>query len=135
MKLRRPDLIPKPDLTQKADPIPKPDPVHRPPADRRLHDRLEVDFPVCLCWQDSQGNQVLPARAADISKFGLRVEADKPVPPGTALSVQTKLTMLGTACVRHCTPKGLNYSIGLHMPDRLERNFQVKRAKAGGQVK
>jgi len=113
---------------------PQSDPIHTPPADRRLHDRLSVNFQVHLCWRDAQGEQVLPGRAVDISKFGLRVEAEKPIAPGTALSVQTKSTTLGTACVRHCTPKGLNYSIGLHMPDRMARDFQIRRAAAGGQT-
>lgn len=103
-------------------------------ADRRLHERLSVNFQVYLCWQDRQENQVLRARAVDISKFGLLVEGERPIAPGTSISVQTNSTPLGTACVRHCTPKGLKYRIGLHMPDRLAGDFQIRRAACGGQT-
>jgi hypothetical protein len=110
---------------------PQPGPIQGSSANRRLHERLSVDFHVHLCWQDPQGNQVLRARAVDISKFGLLVEAERPITPGTSISVQTNSITLGTACVRHCTPKGLNYRIGLHMPDRMAGDFQVRRAAVG----
>ncbi|MBZ5594803.1 MAG: PilZ domain-containing protein [Acidobacteriia bacterium] len=109
-------------------------PIQTPAADRRLHERLSVNFQVHLCWQDRQGNQILRARAVDISKFGLLVEAEKSIAPGTAISVQTNSMTLGTACVRHCTPKGLNYRIGLHMPDRMAGDLQIRRAACGGQT-
>jgi hypothetical protein len=98
---------------------PQPVPMQAPLANRRLHERLSVTFQVHLCWQDRQGKQVLRARAVDISKFGLLVEAIRPIAPGTTISVQTNSSILGIACVRHCTPKGLKYRIGLHMPDRM----------------
>jgi PilZ domain len=92
------------------------------PADRRLHERVAIDVSVHLCWADRQGNQVLPARAVDISKMGMMVEAERSIAPGTVISVQRNSTTLGSACVRHCTPKGLKYRIGLHMPDRMARD-------------
>jgi len=55
----------------------------------------------------------------DMSKFGLLVETEKALEPGAVVSVQTNSAMLGTACVRHCTPKGLKYRIGMHLPDRM----------------
>jgi|SRR5580658_4798158 hypothetical protein len=86
---------------------------------KRLHERLSVERQVHLCW----GNQVLRARTLDISRFGLLVEAERAIAPGTVISVQTNSTMLGKACVRHCTPKGAKYRIGLHLPDRMMRNL------------
>jgi hypothetical protein len=88
---------------------------------KRLHERVAIDRPVHLCWRDRQGNQVLAGRAMDISKFGILVEAEKPIAPGTIITVQNNSTILGSACVRHCTPNGLKYRIGLHMPDRMAR--------------
>ena len=94
-------------------------PIQTPVANRRLHERLSVNFQVHLCWQDRHGDQVLRARAVDISRFGLQAEAERPIAPGTAISVQTNSSILGTSCVRHCTPKGSMYRIGLHVPDRM----------------
>ena len=51
------------------------------------------------------------------------VETEKAIAPGTLLSVQAGATVIGKACVRHCTPKGAKYRIGLHMPDRMVRQL------------
>jgi hypothetical protein len=90
---------------------------------RRLHERIPINRQVYLCWQDRQTDQVQTGRAIDISKFGMLVEADRPIQPGTTITVQTNSTMLGSACVRHCTPSGYKYKIGLHMPDRTARDL------------
>jgi len=92
-------------------------------AGKRLHERLSVQRQVRLCWRSSEGERVLHARAIDISRFGILVEAEKKIAPGTLVSVQTNATMIGNACVRHCTPKGAKYRIGLHMPDRMVREL------------
>ena len=89
-------------------------------TNRRLHIRLAINREVWLCWQDRQGNHLLRARAMDISKFGMLVEAEGPVSPGAVVSVEAKATTLGRGCVRHCTPCGMLYRIGLHMPDRTK---------------
>jgi len=90
---------------------------------RRLHERVPINRQVYLCWRERQGDLVQSGRALDVSKFGMLVEADKPIAPGTTISVQTNSTTLGSACVRHCTPNGIKYKIGLHMPDRMSRDF------------
>lgn len=92
-------------------------------ASKRLHEREAVQREVRLCWQNGQGSQVLQARALDMSRFGILVETDKAIAPGTVLSVQTNVRILGKACVRHCTPKGAKYRIGLLMPDRTMRTL------------
>jgi hypothetical protein len=92
-------------------------------AGKRLHARSSIQRKVRLCWVDGQGNRVLDARAIDISRFGMLVETDKALPSGTLVSVHTNATLIGRACVRHCTPKGTKYRIGLHMPDRMIRKL------------
>ena len=84
---------------------------------RRLHERISVDCQVRLCWQDRQGNHVLSAHAMDMSKFGMLVEAERALEAGAVVSVETNTAMLGIACIRHCTPNGLKYRIGMHVPD------------------
>jgi hypothetical protein len=88
-------------------------------TNRRLHTRLAINREVWLCWQDRNGNHLLRARAMDVSKFGMLVEAEGPIAPGALVSVEVKSTTLGRGCVRHCTPCGIAYRIGLHMPDRM----------------
>ncbi len=92
-------------------------------ANKRLHERLAINCQVHLCWKDGLSNRVLQAQALDVSTFGMLVEAERGIPPGTFITVQTTSTILGRACVRHCTPKGLKFRIGLHMPDRSVRDF------------
>jgi hypothetical protein len=104
-------------------PQPVPLPI-RPAAEgqrtnRRLHARIPLDRPVCLCWRDRQGSHVLHARTRDISKFGMLVEAERGIVPGVVISVEANTGTLGNACVRHCTPDGLKYRIGLLMPDSM----------------
>ena len=88
-------------------------------VDRRLHPRVAIDCQVCLCWRDRQGDHVLRATARNVSKLGMLVETDKAIAPGVVVSVETNSATLGSGCVRHCTPAGLKYRIGLHTPDRV----------------
>ena len=99
---------------------------------RRLHERVSIDCQVCLCWEDRQGDHVLCARAMDMSKFGMLVEAERPVEPGSVVSVETNIAMLGMACVRHCTTNGLKYRIGMHVPDHRRALLNSAKACAAG---
>lgn len=89
----------------------------------RLHGRSAIQRQVRISWTDGQGNNILQARAIDISKFGMLVETEKPIRSGTVVSVQTNSAIVGKACVRHCTPKGAKFRIGLHLPDRMLREI------------
>ena len=88
---------------------------------RRLHERLLFDGLLHLCWEERRmGKRRINARGINRSKVGLLVEAERPIPTGTLVSVETaNFTVVGRASVRHCSPNGLNYRIGLYMPDRL----------------
>ncbi len=93
---------------------------------QRLHGRLALNSQLHLSWQQERrgAQRTVRARAIDVSKFGLLVEAESPIPSGTIVCVQSSsFTMIGRASVRHCTPKGLSYKIGLYMPDRLTRGM------------
>jgi hypothetical protein len=82
--------------------------------------RLDLAFSSTV-WALCTAAYRINARGMDRSKFGLLVEAERPIPTGTLVSVETaKFTVLGRASVQHCSPNGMNYRIGLYMPDRLE---------------
>jgi nitrous oxidase accessory protein NosD len=88
-------------------------------ADRRLHERFPVDTPLQLRWEERKGVQrQVRGRAIDVSRFGLQVQAERAIPAGTVVNVYTaQFVPLGRASVRHCTIKGMDYNLGLYMPD------------------
>ena len=98
----------------------------------RLHERVSIDCQVRLCWQDRQGNHVLRAQAMDLSNFGMLVETERAIEPGTVVAVETNAVMLGIACVRYCTPNGLKYKIGMHVPDHRRALLNSAKACAAG---
>jgi PilZ domain len=99
---------------------------------RRLHERVPINCQVRLCWQDRQGNHVLRARAMDLSHFGMLVETERAIEPGTVVAVETNSVTLGNACVRYCTPNGLKYRIGMHVPDHRRALLNSTKACAAG---
>lgn len=97
------------------------DKVASDPEKGRLHSRVAADARLHLYWQELKGGQRQTiARAVNQSKFGLMIEAERSIPSGTVVTVQTPQgLMVGRGTVRHCESKGMNYLIGLYLPDRL----------------
>ena len=94
-------------------------------TNRRIHERIPINSRLVICHRDrSSALSSVRARALDVSKAGILAEAERPVPTGIVVELQTpNSTILGRACVRHCTSKGAKYWIGLYVPDRLLRTF------------
>jgi len=90
-------------------------------ASRRMYERFPIDTQLQICWEESKGvRRQIRARTIDASKFGVQVQTEKSIPTGTLVNVFTaNFTPIGRASVRHCTPKGMDYRIGLYMPDRF----------------
>jgi len=88
-------------------------------AERRAHERVPVNTQLQLRWEEKKGAQrQVRARAVDVSKFGLQVESEKAIAAGTIVNVYSAhFAPIGRASVRQCTPKGMDYRIGLYMPD------------------
>ena len=88
---------------------------------RRLAERFPVDAQLQICWEEGKGiRRQVRARAVDVSKFGIQVESQKAIPTGTVVNVFTSnFSPIGRASVRDCTPKGMDYRLGLYMPDRF----------------
>jgi len=106
-----------------AAPLDSPRPAN--PKSRRRDPRVPRDSQVMLCCFDRQGRQQrFRARAVDVSKTGILVQTEEPVPEGSIVFLQTaSFTALGKASVRHCTQKGMKYRIGLYLPDPLPRDI------------
>jgi len=92
---------------------------------RRLHSRIPANARLQLHWHDVHaGQRHVPTRTVDISKFGVLVEVERSIPTGTIVAVYTTQgVMVGRGSVRHCTPKRLNYLVGLYLPNRMARAF------------
>jgi hypothetical protein len=68
----------------------------------------------------------------DLSNFGMLVEAGRAIEPGTIVPLETNSVMLGSASVRYCTPNGLKYRIGMHVPDHRRALLNSAKACAAG---
>jgi hypothetical protein len=92
---------------------------------RRLHSRIPATARLQLHWHDVRaGQRQVPARSVDISKFGVLVEVERSIPTGTLVAVcTTQGVVVGRGSIRHCRPKGLNYLVGLYLPNRMARAF------------
>lgn len=92
---------------------------------RRIQDRVPINSQIVICCEGPSGAaRSIRARAIDVSKAGLLAQSDQRVATGSVVLLQTVDShLLGRACVRHCTPKGAKYWIGLYVPDRLLRTF------------
>jgi len=90
-------------------------------ASRRLYERMPLNSELQICWEEGKGvRRQVRARAIDVSKFGIQVESQRAIPTGTLVNVfNASFSPIGRASVRHCTPKGMDYRLGLYMPDRF----------------
>jgi c-di-GMP-binding flagellar brake protein YcgR len=88
-------------------------------AERRAHERVPINTQLQLRWEEKKGVQrQVRARAVDVSKVGVQVQTEKAIPTGTIVNVYSaQFAPIGRASVRHCTLKGMDYTIGLYMPD------------------
>jgi len=88
-------------------------------AERRAHERVPINTQLQLRWEEKKGVQrQVRARAVDVSKVGVQVQTEKAIPTGTIVNVYSaQFAPIGRASVRHCTLNGMDYTIGLYMPD------------------
>ncbi|HSB14513.1 MAG TPA: PilZ domain-containing protein [Bryobacteraceae bacterium] len=82
---------------------------------RRRYWRHRQTGPIDVSWRSSLGSpRREQGRCVDMSAGGLRMELQDPILVGTPVSfhlLQTKRA--GTAFVRHCTPDGSKFYIGV----------------------
>ncbi|HKW99191.1 MAG TPA: PilZ domain-containing protein [Bryobacteraceae bacterium] len=107
----------------KTDPPAAPPVVQTAPAEQRIHQRLPVNYRFSVYSDASQaGQRSMIARGINMSKSGVLIETSEPIPVGTVVYIRTsELGLMGAATVRHCTPKGSKFRLGLHFPTPLMR--------------
>src|ERR1700687_2685816 len=94
-------------------------------TNRRSQQRIAINTHLFVSFQDRKGAQHrIRAHAVDLSKSGVLVQSDEPVPLGQVVYLQTpNFIAMGRASIRHCRQKGLKYVIGLYIPDPLVRGL------------
>jgi hypothetical protein len=84
--------------------------------DLRRQDRRACDQNVTVIWRDPRGeDKFVNAKALDICSTGLRLQMPEALPPQAYLTLRaSKLGLLGSASVRHCTRiSGSKFAIGV----------------------
>jgi len=96
-----------------------------PRKESRIHGRFKIRCPITLSWQDGKGyTWTVKARGVDMSTVGARVESPEPLEPGSFTYLQAReLRLMGSAMVRYCVRRGLNYRIGLEFRSPLTKTF------------
>ena len=88
----------------------------------RVQSRFPVQAKVKLTWSNEQGGSAWQvARRADISKTGMRLDAESPIAVRTIVRFESaELKLAGTGVVSHCTRKGLRIQIGVEFSSGIE---------------
>jgi hypothetical protein len=109
-----------------------PDPVEQEESDRVLHTDTEgfhkhipANTRLQLYWHDSNnGQRHVCGCAIEVGEFEIVVQAEKPVPVGTVVVVNTaKSGFVGRASIQRWEPRGFNYRIGVRMLDSHAREL------------
>ena len=82
---------------------------------RRAKERQPTDGDFHLKWMDKKGQaQQIDADGLDLSPLGIGIESTVELEPGTIVRVQSEdPQLIGTAVVKHCTPRGRVFGVGL----------------------
>jgi PilZ domain len=102
----------------------------------RRHQRIPYIGPVRISWQESDGPpSYIQGKCLDVSKGGLRVESPQPIPARTLISLRAeRLSLSGSATVRHAQRRGAKYILGLELNAALlERTLALAEQAAASQ--
>jgi hypothetical protein len=100
--------------------------------------RSEVRSPspakVKVTWTDEQGGAAWQlARCVEISKSGMRLDAETPIAARTPVRFDsTELKLAGTGVVRHCTRKGIRVHLGVEFSSGVVWTDPAAGAGGGG---
>jgi DnaJ domain/PilZ domain len=91
--------------------------------DKRREPRRFTNVMFTIAWKDARGQtRSLRARGVNVSKCGMRVEANQEIKPGAAICIQAERhNLTGTATVRNCVQRGGAYILGLEFSEETRR--------------
>ena len=103
---------------------PPPAPASVSRTNNRFYDRLPVKCRFSIYADGQAGQRCIVGRGINMSQSGALIEAAEPIRPKTSVYVKANgLGLMGNATVRHCTPSGSKFRIGLHFPNPLIRSL------------
>ncbi len=82
----------------------------------RRFERQSFECKLRVYWQEADGREVYTiANSADLSESGMCILIPHRIEPRTYVQVKVDghTELSGTACVRFCERRGLNYTVGL----------------------
>jgi hypothetical protein len=90
-------------------------------TEKRRNNRQVFTEKVRLSWTDNQGLfRSINVAGIDISATGMRVRSRDPLPSQIYVQLESGSKRLsGTARVRYCTPRGMDYILGLEFSGGL----------------
>lgn len=102
----------------------------------RRHRRISYIGPVRISWQDGDGPPCyIQGKCLDVSEGGLRIESPQPIPARTLISLSAeRLSLSGSATVRHTQRRGAKYVLGLELNAALlERTLALAEQAAAAE--
>jgi hypothetical protein len=106
-------------------------------ADGRRHARLPADFPACVAGTFG----TIQVTGVNANRTGAGLQSPEALPLGTLVFLRiVSLGLMGFAHVRHCSPRGNGYLLGLQFRDGLSRerheseNWDWRRLQQGGRL-
>ena len=99
----------------------------------RRHLRLPFEAPLQVSWKDSRGRvQSAKGKCLDISAEGAQIEMAVPLAARTGITLSCEhYGSLGTATVRYCSRKTLQYAIGVEFTASLSLACEARRRCLG----
>jgi hypothetical protein len=91
----------------------------------RRSDRVTYPGVIRVLWSSEGGqSRSEEMKCLDASPTGMRLTSPKPIPLRTLVKLQSSQhKLIGMATVRHCSPKGLNFIVGLEFAGGMSLNL------------
>src|SRR5689334_2627440 len=101
-------------------------------AENRYGQRKPADTLVAVSWRDGRGRIThARARCLEISDVGARIAYGEPIVLPAILQMRSEADgRIWNGRIRHCTPKGTQYEIGIEFCDRAEIQAAMKQQTA-----
>ena len=88
----------------------------------RREPRIPIEINGRLTTPDSSDS--FPAKIVDLSRSGLGLKVSRPIPQGTGVIVEVQ-NGIAFGEVRHCTPKGKEWRVGLSLEEFISHHDRV----------
>ena len=95
--------------------------------DLRRYCRIPYSSPVDISWTTNADSEPANGKLIEISVGGLRIEASEYVPVNTVIQFRVDTVDLsGSAVVRHGTPNGAKFILGLELTPKTRQEIGVE---------